>query len=807
MNLNRFSLVILQLSCAAVAFLSDSPAFSQGSVNSQNQVLENEPNPTTEHNFIKHLVLDQAHIWKSPFSLRDYDATWVVPFGILAGGLIDTDRDVSKQLAKPSRQSVSKQISDAGLFGSIGVGAGFYGLGVMTHDDHKRETGLLSGEAFVNATLVAEALKLAVGRQRPFEGDGFGHIGKGGTSFPSEHAIGSFAIASVIAREYPNPFIQIGAYGVASAVAATRVTAGQHFPSDVLVGSALGYLIGRKIYNDHHDPELSGAEYGTFVREHEYDAAHSGSAYVPLESWVYSAIDRLATMGLISSNFDSERPWTRLECARLTQEAVDNASDLNAGTDVLKLVDALVKEFQRESVVWDGDSNNRSAELESIYTRVTAIAGPVLRDGFFLGQTLYNDYGRPYGRGFNDVTGFSARATSGPLVFYFRGEYQHAPGNPNYTTQQKTLLSRFDYNLLPPDNQFPNVDRFQVLDAYMGLTFAGHQLTLGQQSLWWGPGTGGPFIWSNNAEPLKMARLTNTSPLEFPLLSRFLGPMRYDMFLGQIDGYRMMFNGTNFVGPPVKQPFAMGQRFTFRPTQNFEFGFTRTSIFGGTGYPLTSSYFYRALFSTSNYIVGGDPRKPGYEQSDFDITYRVPGLRDWLTFYWDEYSKDEISPLFFPRRSAQRPGIYLAKLPKLKKVDLRVEGVYTDPPAFGHREGPGFFYQDETYTGAYRENGNLLGSWIGRDGRGVYATSTIWLSPTNTLQLGYRGATVDREFVLGGHYQDGSVKANFSVRKDWDISAMLQYENWHFPALASTLQTNVSSSLQITYRPVPHETP
>jgi hypothetical protein len=441
------------------------------------------PNITTERNFVKNLAFDQMHIWTSPFKLRDSDATWAVPFGIITGGLVATDRDVSKELAKPTRQDTSKKISDAGLYSFIGAGAGVYGLGLLTHDEHKRETGLLSGEAFINATLVAEALKLAFGRQRPFEGDGFGHIGKGGSSFPSEHAIGSFAIASVIAREYPNPFIQIGAYGLASAVSFARVTAGQHFPSDVFVGGVFGYLIGRKIYNDHHNPELGGAEYGTFVQEHKYDAEHSGSAYVPLESWVYPVIDRLAALGLVHSNFDSERPFTRLECARLAAEAAESTAGDEAPTDVRGMVDSLQQEFSRESEVWAGGSENRSAELESVYTRATEITGPVLRDGYHFGQTLYNDYGRPYGRGFNEITGFSARATSGPLVFYFRGEYQHAPGNPNYTAAQKAVLTVPDQGTPQLDNAFPAADQFQVLDAYIGVNLSNNLLTLGQQSL------------------------------------------------------------------------------------------------------------------------------------------------------------------------------------------------------------------------------------------------------------------------------------------------------------------------------------
>jgi hypothetical protein len=755
-------------------------------------------NLTTERNFIKNLAFDQMHIWASPFKLRDSDATWAVPFGIATGALIATDHDTSKQLAKPSRIDISKKISDAGLFGAIGAGAGFYGLGLMTHDDHKRETGLLTGEAVINAALVAEGLKYAFGRQRPFEADHFGHIGKDGSSFPSGHAIDTWAAATVIAHEYPTPLVQIGAYGLATAVAATRVTAGQHFPSDVLVGSTFGYLIGRKIYNDHHDPELGGAEYGTFVHDRKRDAEHSGSSYVPLESWVYPVIDRLAALGFVHSNFDSERPFTRLECARLAAEAQEKAESDEVSVDVRSMIQSLQQEFARESEVWAGNSENRSAELESVYTRTTEIAGPVLRDGYHFGQTVYDDYGRPYGRGLNEITGFSARATSGPLVFYFRGEYQHAPANPNYTTQQKDVIFLADDQTPPVDNRFPAADRFQALDAYIGITFSNNLLTLGQQSLWWGPGSDGAFMFSNNAAPFKMIRLNRTSPIEIPLLSRLLGPLRYDMFLGQTDGYQHILTAQGLVGPHLgTQPFIQGQRFTFKPTPNFEFGLTRTDVFGGSGYPLTAGYFFRTTFTTANYLAGA-ARKPGDRRSGVDVAYRIPKLRNWLTWYAEEFSEDEVSPLFFPRTSAMRSGIYAAKLPGLPRVDLRVEGVYTDIPSYG---ALGYFYFNATYKDGFTNNGNIMGNWIGRDGRGVSGTSTIWLSARNSLQVGYRQGVVDPEFDHGGRYQDELLKANFSLRRGLGISAMLQYENWRFPLLAPGLQTNVTSSVQITYQP------
>src|SRR6185312_11710635 len=110
----------------------------------------------------------------------------------------------------------------------------------------------------------------------------------------------------------------------------------------------------------------------------------------------------------------------------------------------------------------------------------------------------YNDFGRPFGEGFNSVDGFSARATSGPLFFYFRGEFQHAPASPPFSQPTVALISKLELN--PPNQTLLSpVDSFHPLDAYLGLAFAGQQLSLGQQSLSWGPGTS-PFMLSNNAE-------------------------------------------------------------------------------------------------------------------------------------------------------------------------------------------------------------------------------------------------------------------------------------------------------------------
>src|SRR5579863_1692166 len=42
-----------------------------------------------------------------------------------------------------------------------------------------------------------------------------------------------------------------------------------------------------------------------------------GSPYVPMDTWIYPAFDRLIALGFVRSAIVGQRPWTRLECTRL----------------------------------------------------------------------------------------------------------------------------------------------------------------------------------------------------------------------------------------------------------------------------------------------------------------------------------------------------------------------------------------------------------------------------------------------------------------------------------------------------------
>jgi len=767
----------------------------------------------TETGLVRRFVRDQREIWTSPAKLRFSDTEWLVPLSGITAGLFVTDRDFSKHLSQNATTiSHYKTISNAGVGALVGGAAGMWALGHVSHNEHWSETGFLAGEAALNSLVAVESLKYTLRRQRPYQGDGSGSFFQsGGTSFPSEHAAAAWSVAGVIAHEYPGPFTKIMAYGLASLVSISRVKAHQHFPSDVVVGSVIGNLVAQDIYSRHHDFELGGGEWRSISQIFRGDGnsspSNQGSPYVPLDSWIYPALDRLIGMGMIDGGFSGVRPWTRSECARLLSEASDRVEGGTAEAQgIYKLLEA---EFNEEL---EGSSIGSPfrGRLESVYTRSTEIAGQPLSltDGNYFGQTLINDFGRPYERGFNSVTGFSAWTTAGRWVGYVRGEYQQSPSAPALPESTRLAMS----NILPFNPELPgtptsSIHQFQLLDAYFGLNFYNWQVTFGQQSLSWTPGYGGSLDLSNNAPPIKMFHINRITPLELPHFLHWLGPMRTEFFFGQLTGHQFIFNPSGLVGMYGKfldpQPFIHGQLISFKPTSNFDFAFYRTTIYGGPGYPLTFHHLISSLFTTGN-SAAGSADKPGKRTSGLNFSYRLPYLRNWLTLYADGLTYDEFSPISVVPVAAWHSGLYLSHFPGVSRLDLRVEGVYTDIPGgtITNTKQPGSFYQNGTWRSGYTNNGDIMGSWVGRGGQGAQAWSNYWFSPRNRLQFNFRHQKVSQEFIPGGgSLTDVGVRTDYSLRSNLSLSVSVQHERWLFPVIQPNVSRNVTAAVQILFEP------
>jgi membrane-associated phospholipid phosphatase len=203
------------------------------------------------------ILLDQKEIWTSPFHMTKDNAGWWIGFAAITGALIATDRTTSNWLENSKGQvRWASHVSNIGAsYTLIPIVAGFYTYGVLRDDAKPREVGVLGAEALLDTLIVSEVLKTAAGRKRPDAQHEPSQFFDAGDGFPSGHAISSWALASVIAHEYGrgSKLVPILVYSLAGVVSCARFAAQKHYASDIVGGGAMGWFIGRYVYQTHMD--------------------------------------------------------------------------------------------------------------------------------------------------------------------------------------------------------------------------------------------------------------------------------------------------------------------------------------------------------------------------------------------------------------------------------------------------------------------------------------------------------------------------------------------------------------------------
>jgi hypothetical protein len=537
------------------------------------------------------------------------------------------------------------------------------------------------------------------------------------------------------------------------------------------------------------------------------DSVHA-SPFIPLDSWIYPAVLRLYSLGFADSAYLGMRPWTRASLNHMLQETGSNIESADQGPaqdEAEQIYNSLLQEL-RDDAQDACAEHPLAARAESAYTIVRGISGTPLRDSFHLGSTIVNDFGRPYENGANNYSGASGYATAGRFVLYARGEFEGVPSATGYSSTLSKTLSNIDqatylntntglpYNQATiPAGSFGTITDGRVMEAYVAMNLRNHSISFGKQDEWMGPGVGGAMAYSNNAEGIYAFHVNRTEPLLIPGLSRLTGPFRYEFLVGSLKGHT-----------DPNDPWVHVEKISFKPTRNLEVGFERTVIWGGAGHePITLHTFLKSFFSTVNVTseIKNSNRDPGARFGAFDFTYRVPYLRNWLTLYADSEGHDDVSPISAPRRAAYRPGLYLSHVPGVSKLDLRVEGVSTDPPV-ARSNGGIFMYWEYIQKQGYTNKGQLFGDWIGREDKGGQAWVTYHLSGKEWIQASVRHQKAAKDFIPGGTtLNDIDFQVVKRLGKDFEVNGQFSYEHWKAPVYLSGQQTVTTTTVQLTWYP------
>ena len=534
-------------------------------------------------------------------------------------------------------------------------------------------------------------------------------------------------------------------------------------------------------------------------------ASTTGSSYIPVDSWIYPAALRLYYLGYLPTAYIGMRPWTRASLAHMLELSKDSLESVDAPGEAVEINARLRAELAPELA---GNSSPSIREA-AVYTRVRGIEGTILNDSFHLGQTIVNDYGRPDEPGFNNLTGFSAEAQGGRFSLFVRSEYQHAPAVMGYSSTVAAQLAAIDETPDVPQTTIPEgpiseQNLSQVMEANASVHVWGHEVSFGKSDEWLGPGLGASMGWSNNAENLYTFRINRIEPLYIPGLSRVVGLFRYDFMVGSLKGHQF----------PSDSWIHM-EKVSMKVTPDLEFGFMRSVIWGGKGQPclqpdgttipcdvpITVGTFLRSFFSVTAPppAIKFSRQNPGARFSTFDFTWRTPWDNHLVTVYMDSFAHDNVFPISNLGRSGLRPGIYVARLPGLPRLDFRAEGTTTNPHDPESNNGRLLLWEGVQIQG-YTNKGYILGDWIGREATGGQAWLTWHLKPDEQIQLQYRNAKAASDFIPGGTTQhDLSAEVVLRPVRALEIRTSLQGELWKAPLIAQGQQRDFVGSVQLTY--------
>lgn len=262
--------ILLAGGCAFAAPPQDSQS-SPGDKPSKSQVSIFEERPINWRTLVPDIARDQKPIWTFPATLaRGQHWGPTLAIGAIFGGLVALDPHDSPYFGNNSStySSFNRAFSTTHTEVAMAlVPASLYALGYVRKDSYATHTSLLAVEAVADSALLGWMAESATGRLRPDAIPSGGSYSDtwfktyhpalhAGGSFPSEHALAAFSIATIFARRYSSHrWVPWVAYGAATLVGFSRISLQRHFPSDVFAGAAFGYVISRFVVMPGREPE------------------------------------------------------------------------------------------------------------------------------------------------------------------------------------------------------------------------------------------------------------------------------------------------------------------------------------------------------------------------------------------------------------------------------------------------------------------------------------------------------------------------------------------------------------------------
>jgi len=508
------------------------------------------------------------------------------------------------------------------------------------------------------------------------------------------------------------------------------------------------------------------------------------SANIPLDSPIYLYLDKLAGMGLISTDIKGLKPYSKAEAARLALEAESNTRELNpdASTFAKELLSRIRDLIPRE-VTLHGHSDNKprfidynpSSSLRLRYVYLDGLPRDYNRDSLdpahqsafgFIGGDL-----RPLQPGIVHTSGSEGT----PLLENNNGVIHPRGHSGELRWSAEGYISDMVTGLIEPEILASKGDSTLRLNrGYLKLGGGGLELEAGRDENWFGPGYRGTTTLTNNARNFDLVKLSAPEPIDVKWVKRWLGGVKYSFIFSRFDQ-----TGS---GETLRQPYFLGAKLAVKPNSWFEYGMNFVRQMNGPGFQ-----------GSPDTIFGGGNNDHSNSIAGFDLRFRAPWLRN--TEFYAEYSGEDNAGGVWPIVESYVAGIFVPCLTGSCRDDFRFE----------YFLGSVMLYGDFQFPAGYVYHNMTPGHSQGTNAQEFFGRYSHWFSVRNNLALEYfyteRGRTnrVPGQVMESKHagrifwtlplYGDADIRFEYGIEKIANLNLVGGID-----------RTNQLVTIQLSYR-------
>jgi hypothetical protein len=440
------------------------------------------------------------------------------------------------------------------------------------------------------------------------------------------------------------------------------------------------------------------------------------SANIPLDSPVYSYLDKLAGFGLITKDIKGIKPFSKAEAARLLLEAEKN---LDANINVqnafaAELIGRLRQMLPREISMREHPDKkpmqfdyNPVASLRLRYVFLDGAPRDYQRDVHDPG----NDGVFGIGHGLRPKNPYPSPAhqrggEGTPLLENNNGVAYTDGQNGELRWGSEWYISNMIAGLLEPYVLVNEDDtKIRLNRGYFKLGGESLELEAGKDENWLGLGYRGNITLTNNAENFTLIKISSPEPFDLP----YIGAMKYTLIGSRFE--ETVVNGME------RQPWFYALKLSAKPLDNLEIGFNLGRQVGGPG-------VNNSLGDSLRGLIGGTSADNSNGMAGFEARYRIPWLRN--SELYGEFSGEDTA-LFWPIVESYVAGIYIPRLTDDGRNDFRFEFFQGNQILYTHGTFPaGYIYKDMP-----------LGHSQGGATQDFFFRGSHWFGVRNNLALEY----------------------------------------------------------------------